>query len=57
MGLSVIAHKAAHFAATVLNNPWSMGTLASCLVFVPILGIWAVHKYKWEHWEPFSKSH
>ena len=27
------------------------------LVFVPILGMWAVHKYGWEHWEPFDKKH
>jgi len=32
-----------------------VGILSWCLVFVPILGMWAVHKYGWEHWEPFAK--
>jgi len=50
-------HQAGHFSAWVLNNPWTCGFLAWCLVFVPILGMWAVHKYGWEHWEPFSKNH
>ena len=27
------------------------------LVFVPIIGMWAVHKYGWEHWEPFDNGH
>jgi len=49
--------EAGHFSAWLLNNPWTMGTLAWCLVFVPILGMWAVHKYGWEHWEPFDKGH
>jgi len=49
--------EAGHFSAWLLNNPWTMGTLALCLVFVPILGMWAVHKYGWEHWEPFDRGH
>jgi len=24
---------------------------------VPILGIYLVHKNKWQHWEPFDKGH
>jgi len=47
----------ARFCGTVLNNPYGLGFLASILVFVPILGMWAVHKYGWEHWEPFVKQH
>lgn len=50
-------HNLAHFAAYVLNNPVSLGTLCILLVLVPILGMWAVHKYGWEHWEPFGKAH
>ncbi len=45
----------ARFCGTVLNNPWGCGLLAWCLVFVPIIGMWAVHKYDWQHWEPFHK--
>ena len=46
-----------HFSAWVLNNPYTLSILCLCLVFVPILGMWAVHKYNWEHWEPFIKNH
>ena len=50
-------HQLGHFARWILNNPYTLGTLALLLVFVPILGMWAVHKYGWEHWEPFGKKH
>ena len=50
-------HEVAHFARWVLNNPYTLGVLALLLVFVPILGMWAVHKYGWEHWEPFTRKH
>jgi hypothetical protein len=46
-----------HFARVILNNPYSLGILSFLLVFVPIIGIWAVHKYEWQHWEPFDKKH
>ncbi len=57
MGLSGIAHKMAHFAAATLNNPFGLGTLALLLVFVPIIGMHLVHKYNWQHWEPFDNKH
>tara|TARA_B100000902_G_scaffold202391_1_gene192891 strand:+ start:853 stop:1059 length:207 start_codon:yes stop_codon:yes gene_type:complete len=56
MGLSGIAHTAAKVSAWVLNNPYTLGLMAWVLVFVPILGMWAVHKYGWEHWEPFNSN-
>jgi hypothetical protein len=34
-----------HVARAVLNNPYSLGMLCFALVFVPIVGIWYVHKY------------
>jgi len=46
-----------HFAATALNNDLFLGALCYVLIFVPIMGIWAVHKYNWQHWEPFDKGH
>jgi len=46
----------ARFCGTVLNNPWGIGSLSFILIFVPIVGMWAVHKYQWEHWEPFAKK-
>jgi len=27
------------------------------LIVVPIIGMDMVHKYGWEHWEPFAKHH
>jgi hypothetical protein len=50
-------HKVAHFAAYVLNNPYTLAPMCMALVFVPILVMWAVHKYGWEHWEPFDRGH
>ena len=38
----------ARFCGTVLNNPYGIGFLSWCLIFVPIIGMWAVHKYNWE---------
>ena len=40
-----------------MENPITLGALGYALIVVPIMGIWAIHKYKWEHWEPFSKKH
>ena len=54
---TVMIHNAGHFAAWVLNNPWTLAPMCIALVFVPVLGMWAVHKYGWEHWEPFDKHH
>ena len=50
-------HKVAHFAAWTLNNPWTLGPMCMALVFVPIIGMHLVHKYGWEHWEPFDRGH
>jgi len=44
-----------HFAASVLNNPVLLGLMSFGLIGVPILGMWAVHKYNWQHWAPFDK--
>ena len=53
-----IAHKAAHFAAVTLNNPFGIGSLSLALVVVPIIGMHYVHKYGWQHWAPFdNESH
>jgi hypothetical protein len=49
-----LAHKASHFAAATLNNPYGLGFLSLILIVVPIIGMHLVHKYEWEHWEPFS---
>jgi len=47
----------ARFCGRTLNNPWCLGVMGLLLVFVPILGMHLVHKYGWEHWEPFDRSH
>jgi len=46
-----------HIVRWVMQNPFTLGFMSWCLVFVPILGIWAIHKYNWQHWEPFDKKH
>jgi hypothetical protein len=46
-----------HFAASVLNNPVLLGLMSFGLIGVPIMGMWAVHKYNWQHWAPFDKPH
>ncbi|WDS61255.1 hypothetical protein SBM3_00176 [Synechococcus phage S-BM3] len=45
------------FIRHTMENPIALGVMSFMLVFVPILGMWAVHKYGWEHWEPFGKKH
>ena len=41
----------------VMETPALLGVMAFFLVFVPILGMWAVHHYGWEHWEPFDRGY
>ena len=55
--MNLLAHKAAHFAAVTLNNPFGIGTLSLALVVVPIIGMNLVHKNGWQHWEPFDIGH
>ena len=43
------------FVRHTMESTWALGFMSFALVFVPILGMWAVHKYGWEHWEPFSR--
>jgi len=54
--MTQIALRAAHFAAATLNNPYGLGFLSLILIVVPIIGMQLVHKYGWEHWEPFAKN-
>ena len=41
----------------IMQNPWALGFMSLCLVFVPIVGMSLVHKYGWQYWEPFDKRH
>ena len=41
----------------LMETPAFLGLLGFVLVFVPILGMWAVHKYNWQHWAPFDRGH
>jgi hypothetical protein len=45
-----------HFSRWVLENPYTLGFLGYILIVLPIMGIWAIHKYGWQHWEPFAKK-
>jgi len=46
----------AHFSRWVLENPYTLGIIGYLLIVLPIMGIWAIHKYGWQHWEPFAKK-
>jgi len=48
-------HHVQLFVRHTMENPFALAVMSFALVFVPILGMWAVHKYGWEHWEPFSR--
>ena len=47
----------AHFSRWVLENPITLGIIGYLLVVPPIMGIWAIHKYGWQHWAPFDRGH
>jgi len=49
-------HELGNIARMVMETPWCLGVMGFSLIFVPIMGMWAVHKYGWEHWEPFAKN-
>lgn len=46
-----------NFVSMVLNNQLCLGIMCFGLIGVPIIGIWAIHKYEWQHWEPFDRKH
>ena len=46
-----------HFSRWILETPFTLGVLCFALVVVPIIGIWAIHKYNWQHWAPFDRGH
>jgi hypothetical protein len=41
----------------LMQNSFFVGLLSFLLVVVPVIGMHLVHKYGWEHWEPFKKNH
>ena len=45
------------FVRHTMENPYSLGFLSLLLIVVPIIGMDLVHKYGWEHWEPFTRKH
>ena len=48
-------HHVQLFVRHTMESPWGIGILSLMLVVVPIIGMDLVHKYGWEHWEPFNK--
>ena len=40
-----------------MESPPALGFLSYILIVVPVIGMWAVHKYGWEHWAPFDEPH
>ena len=49
-------HSIQLFVRSVMQTPWCLGIMAYALICVPIIGMQLVHKYGWEHWEPFAKN-
>jgi len=45
------------FVRHIMQTPWAVALMSSALIIVPIIGMHLVHKYQWEHWEPFAKKH
>ena len=43
------------FVRHTMESPIGIGTLSFLLVFVPIVGMHLIHKYNWQHWEPFTR--
>jgi len=40
-----------------METPVTLGLLSMFLIVIPIIGMDLVHKYGWEDWEPFKRSH
>ena len=45
------------FVRHTMESHWGLGILSLLLIVVPIIGMNFVHKYGWEHWEPFARKH
>jgi hypothetical protein len=43
--------------ATLMQNDLFLGGLCYALIVVPVIGMQLIHKYNWQHWEPFAKGH
>lgn len=52
-----MTHHVLLFVRHAMETPWSLGFLSLILIVIPIVGMDLVHKYGWEHWEPFDKGH
>jgi len=44
------------FVRHTMESPWGIGILSLMLIVVPIIGMNLVHKYGWQHWEPFYRE-
>ena len=52
-----MTHHVLLFVRHTMETPWSLGFLSLILIVIPIVGMDLVHKYGWEHWEPFDRGH
>ena len=51
-----MTHSILLFVRHAMETSWSLGMLSLILIVIPIIGMDLVHKYGWEHWEPFGKK-
>ena len=41
----------------LMESSVTLAAMGLSLIYVPIIGIWAIHKFNWQHWEPFDNKH
>jgi hypothetical protein len=51
-----MTHQVLLFVRHTMETPISLGFLSFILICVPIIGMDLVHRYGWEHWQPFSNE-
>jgi len=50
-------HHVLLFVRHTMETSWSLGFLSLILIVIPIIGMQLVHKYGWQHWEPFDNPY
>tara|TARA_B100000902_G_scaffold13901_1_gene16893 strand:- start:69 stop:278 length:210 start_codon:yes stop_codon:yes gene_type:complete len=50
-------HQVLLFVRHTMETSWSLGFLSLILIVIPIIGMQLVHKYGWQHWEPFDNPY
>ena len=46
-----------HLVEVLAASKLWLGACGFGIIVLPIMGIWAIHKYGWQHWAPFDRGH